>query len=228
MKLNFWEIQDANYLEMEESTAVIFENIVLENKIPLISPIVPLTIAGEIFNEPKDLQNFISGYLKLIWKYKENDEITRFYRLKQCYPFKWKWVWRKWVVYTTWIPKVLEFIEKWQAKKVFLWAFSYETLKNTKNIEEQLETIIQPVLIAEILKYIIDNNLVNEIINWKPIATKKLIKHLQEKYWQFWINIKNEIHKLNKLKRENKNKLPEIKQNTRSMLIEILNTFKEE
>jgi hypothetical protein len=53
-------------VEMEESTAVIFENIVLENKIPLISPIVPLTIAGEIFNKPEDLQNFISGYLKLI------------------------------------------------------------------------------------------------------------------------------------------------------------------
>ena len=225
MELNFKKNQDANYVEMEESSAVIFENIVLENKIPLISKMVPITISGELFDKGKDVKNFISAYLKLL-----QDDLSmvekRFQRIKQWYPYYQKWAWRKWIVYSTWIPKVIEFIEKWESKKMFLWAFSYETLKDTQNIETYFQTIVYPVLLAEVLKYIIDNDLIDEILNWKPIATKKLIRHLQEKYWQFGIDIKQEISKLNKLKRENKDKLPEIQWNTREKILEILDTMK--
>ncbi len=224
MEKNFDKIQEP-HAEMEESTAVIFENIVLENKIPLVSKMVPITISGELFDKEKDIKNFISAYLKLLW-----DDTSmvdkRFQRIKQWYPYYKKWALRKWVVYSTWIPKVMEFIKKWESKKLFLWAFSYNTLKNTQNIEDYFQTIVYPVLLAEVLKYIIDNDLIDEILNWKAIATKKLIKHLQKKYWQFGIDIEQEISKLNKLKRENKDKIPEIQWNTRERIIEILDTIK--
>jgi len=222
MKENFWKIQDAGYQEMEESTAVMFENYVLYGKLPFISPIVPLTTAGEIFDNPQDLQLFISGYLKLIWKYKENDEIKRFLRLKQFYVFDKAWVHRKWIVYSTWLPKVYEFIKSWDVKKLFLWAFSYETLKNTENIEQYFKKVAYPVLLAEVIKYILDNDLIDEIIAWKPIATKKLVKFLEDKYSKVGVNIREEIKNLNKLKRANKNKVPEIQKTTREILIEIL------
>ncbi len=225
VELNFNKTQDANYVEMEESSAVIFENIVLENKIPLISKMMPMTIAGELFDKEKDVKTFISAYLKLLWDDTSMVE-KRFQRIKQWYPFYEKWALRKWVVYSTWIPKVIEFIKKWEAKKLFLWAFSYETLKDTKNIEDYFQTTVYPILLAEVLKYIIDNNLIDEIIDWKPIATKKLVRHLQGKYWQFGIDIKEEIPELNKLKRQNKDKLPEIQGSTRKKIVEILNTFK--
>lgn len=222
MKKNFWKIQDAGYQEMEESTAVMFENYVLYGKLSFISPIVPLTTAGEIFDNPQDLQLFISGYLKLIWKYKENDEIKRFLRLKQFYTFNKAWVHRKWIVYSTGLPKVYEFIKTWDVKKLFLWAFSYETLKNIENIEQYFKKVVYPVLLAEVIKYILDNNLIDEIIAWKPIANKKLIKFLEEKYSKVGVNIREEIKRLNQFKRANKNKVPEIQKTTREILIEIL------
>ncbi len=222
MKKNFGKIQDAGYQEMEESTAVMLENYILYGKLPLVSPIVPLTTAGEIFDNSQDLQLFISGYLKLIWMYKKNDEEKRFLRLKQFYLFDKAWVFRRWKIYSTWLEKVKDFIESWQTHKLFLWGFSYKTLKTIENIEQYVKNVVYPVLLAEIIKYILNNNLIDEIIKWKPIAIKKLIKFLEDKYSRIGLNIREEIKKINRLKRENKDKVLEIQKTTREILIEIL------
>jgi len=196
VKRNFNWVQDANYLEMEESMAVTFEEFMISWKLPLVSKHIPLLTASEIYKQDK-LKDFIKAYLKLI-KAGENPE-RRYQRLKWFYPFDKEWAYRLFILYTSGLDKVLEFIKNKETEKLFYGAFSYETLKN-KKLTDYLEKLpsAYPVFVGEVIKYIVVNNLIDDVIKNKKIPTDKLIPHIKNKYENFWIKLTDE--KINNLK----------------------------
>jgi len=89
-------------------------------------------------------------------------------------------------LYTSGLDKVLEFIKNKETEKLFYGAFSYETLKN-KKLTDYLEKLpsAYPVFVGEVIKYIVVNNLIDDVIKNKKIPTDKLITHIKNKYENF-------------------------------------------
>lgn len=107
-----------------------------------------------------------------------------FLRRKRNYPLNYRWVQHKDTSYNRWQHKIVDFIKWWwNVKDLYLWKVSFENLGKTKEIiESENIKIIYPLLIWELLQY---------VILWKELQENEFWNFIQKKYP--FLNIRQEI-----------------------------------
>jgi len=107
-----------------------------------------------------------------------------FLRRKRNYPLNYNWVQHKDTTYNRWQHKILNFISSWSdIKDLYVWKVSFDDIPKTKEIIKiENIKIIYPLLIWELLKYVILNN---------SLIEKDFWEYIEQKYP--FLNIKQEI-----------------------------------
>lgn len=141
---------------------------------------IPDLLMGEIllWEEYRDFHNLLS-------KLKDTKNAQGvFLRRKRNYPLHYKWVQHKDTSYNRGQHKIVDFIKWWwNVKDLYLWKVSFEDLGKTKEIMEK-ENIkpMYPVLIWELLQY---------IIVWNDLEENEFWNYIEKKYP--FLNIREEI-----------------------------------
>lgn len=112
------------------------------------------------------------------------DPKTTFLRRKRNYPLDYKWVQHKDTSYNRWERQVVHFLQNnWDVKDLYVWKVSFEDITKTKKIIESEDIkLIYPLLIWELLQY---------VILWKKLSENEFWEYIEAKYP--FLNIKQEL-----------------------------------
>lgn len=97
-----------------------------------------------------------------------------FLRRKRNYPLFYKWVQHKDTSYNRWEHKVINFLQKWwDIKDLYVWKVSFSDVGITKKIlDEEWLKLQYPLLLWELLQYVITWNELKEAEFWNYIKGK--------------------------------------------------------
>ncbi len=144
-----------------------------------VSWAIPDLLMGEILSW-EEYKEFLELHAKL--KGTKN-ALGMFLRRKRNYPLDYQWVQHKDTSYNRWQHKIVDFMTSWDVKDLYVWKVSFEDIVKTKEIVNgENINLIYPLLIWELLQY---------VILWQELKEDEFWNYIETKY--LFLNIRQEI-----------------------------------
>lgn len=141
---------------------------------------IPDLLMWEILSG-KEYKDFLEMCAKLKGT---KDASGLFLRRKRNYPLNYPWVQHKDTSYNRGQHKIVEFVKKWgNIKDLYVWKVSFDDIEKTKKIiDAENIKLMYPLLIWELLQY---------IVLWKSLKENEFWQYIEGKY--LFLNIRQEI-----------------------------------
>lgn len=144
-----------------------------------VSWAIPDLLMGEILSW-EEYKEFLELHAKL--KGTKNAS-WMFLRRKRNYPLDYQWVQHKDTSYNRGQHKIVDFMTSWDVKDLYVWKVSFEDIAKTKEIVNgENINLIYPLLIWELLQY---------VILWQELKEDEFWNYIETKY--LFLNIRQEI-----------------------------------